>query len=58
MPDRQEAIEHAMAVAQPADTVVIAGKGHENYQILGQTRRHFDDCEVARAALEQRQQSG
>jgi UDP-N-acetylmuramoyl-L-alanyl-D-glutamate--2,6-diaminopimelate ligase len=54
MPDRQEAIEHAIAVAQPADTVVIAGKGHEDYQILGQTRRHFDDREVARAALEQR----
>ena len=55
MPDRQEAIEHAIAVAQPQDTIVIAGKGHEDYQILGQTRRHFDDCEVARAALAQRQ---
>jgi len=52
--DRQEAIAHAIAVAQPRDTVVIAGKGHEDYQIVGQTRRHFDDREVARAALEQR----
>jgi len=58
MPDRQEAIEHAITIAQPRDTIVIAGKGHEDYQILGQTRRHFDDCEVARAALEQRQNSG
>jgi UDP-N-acetylmuramoyl-L-alanyl-D-glutamate--2,6-diaminopimelate ligase len=55
MPDRQEAIKHAIAVAQPWDTIVIAGKGHEDYQIIGQTRRHFDDSEVARAALEQRQ---
>jgi len=54
LPDRQEAIEHAIAVAQPWDTIVIAGKGHEDYQILGQTRRHFDDREVARAALTQR----
>jgi len=42
-------------VAQaPQDTIVIAGKGHEDYQILGQTRRHFDDREVAQAALERR----
>jgi UDP-N-acetylmuramoyl-L-alanyl-D-glutamate--2,6-diaminopimelate ligase len=54
IPDRQEAIEHAIAVAQPWDTIVIAGKGHEDYQILGQTRRHFDDREVAQAALAQR----
>ena len=54
LPDRQEAIAHAIAMAQPWDTVVIAGKGHEDYQILGQTRRHFDDCEVAQAALEHR----
>jgi UDP-N-acetylmuramoyl-L-alanyl-D-glutamate--2,6-diaminopimelate ligase len=54
LPDRQEAIAHAIAMAQPLDTVVIAGKGHENYQILGQMRRHFDDCEVAQAALARR----
>jgi UDP-N-acetylmuramoyl-L-alanyl-D-glutamate--2,6-diaminopimelate ligase len=54
IPDRQEAIEHAIAVAQSWDTIVIAGKGHEDYQILGQTRRHFDDREVAQAALAQR----
>ncbi|MBM3222181.1 MAG: UDP-N-acetylmuramoyl-L-alanyl-D-glutamate--2,6-diaminopimelate ligase [Candidatus Tectomicrobia bacterium] len=54
LPDRQEAIEHAVAMASPEDTVLIAGKGHEDYQILGQTRRHFDDREVARAALERR----
>jgi len=55
LPDRQEAIEHAIAMAQSLDTIVIAGKGHEDYQILGQTRRHFDDREVAQAALARRQ---
>lgn len=50
--DREEAIAYAITLAQPHDTVVIAGKGHEDYQILGHTKRHFDDREVARAALE------
>lgn len=50
--DREQAIAHAIANAQPKDTVVIAGKGHETYQIVGRTRRHFDDREVAREALQ------
>lgn len=54
MVDREQAIAHAIAEAQPKDTVVIAGKGHETYQIIGQTRRHFDDREVAREALHHR----
>ena len=49
--DRQEAIFVAIAMAQPGDTVVIAGKGHENYQILKDKTIHFDDREMARAAL-------
>ncbi len=52
--DREQAIAHAIADAQPKDTVVIAGKGHETYQIVGQSRRHFDDREVAREALRHR----
>ncbi len=52
--DRRAAIVHAIAEAKPKDTVIIAGKGHETYQIVGQTRRHFDDREVAREALHQR----
>jgi UDP-N-acetylmuramoyl-L-alanyl-D-glutamate--2,6-diaminopimelate ligase len=52
--DREQAIAHAIAEAKPKDTVVIAGKGHETYQIVGQTRRHFDDREVAREALRHR----
>jgi UDP-N-acetylmuramoyl-L-alanyl-D-glutamate--2,6-diaminopimelate ligase len=52
--DRRQAIIHAVAMAQAQDTIVIAGKGHEDYQIIGQTRRHFDDREVARDALSHR----
>jgi UDP-N-acetylmuramoyl-L-alanyl-D-glutamate--2,6-diaminopimelate ligase len=52
--DRREAIEYAISIAQPHDTIVIAGKGHEDYQIIGQTRRHFDDREVAYDALRNR----
>ncbi len=49
--DRAEAIRAAVRLAKPGDTVVIAGKGHENYQIVGRTKNHFDDREVAREAL-------
>ncbi|NLG76179.1 MAG: UDP-N-acetylmuramoyl-L-alanyl-D-glutamate--2,6-diaminopimelate ligase [Xanthomonadaceae bacterium] len=49
--DRAAAIELAIARAAPGDAVLIAGKGHENYQIVGSTRRHFSDREVALAAL-------
>jgi len=49
--DRREAVAHAVKMAQPGDVVVIAGKGHENYQILGRTKTHMDDRELAREAL-------
>ena len=49
--DRRAAIEAAVREAKSGDTVLIAGKGHEDYQIVGDTRLHFDDREVARAAL-------
>ncbi len=52
IPDRREAIVRAIGVAQRGDTVVIAGKGHEAYQIIGDRVIHFDDREVAREALE------
>jgi len=49
--DRRKAIEAAIREAKPRDMVLIAGKGHEDYQIVGSTRLHFDDCEVAQEAL-------
>ncbi len=48
---RKEAIAQAVALAKPEDLVLIAGKGHETYQIIGATRNHFDDREEAEAAL-------
>jgi UDP-N-acetylmuramoyl-L-alanyl-D-glutamate--2,6-diaminopimelate ligase len=52
--DRAQAIRTAIAQAQPGDGVVIAGKGHEDYQILGTEKIHFDDREQARLALAER----
>ncbi len=51
-PDRRAAIHLAIAQARSGDIVLIAGKGHEDYQILGDTKHHFDDREVAREALD------
>ena len=50
-PDRRRAIFSAIRAASSEDTVLIAGKGHEDYQILGTTKIHFDDREAAREAL-------
>jgi UDP-N-acetylmuramoyl-L-alanyl-D-glutamate--2,6-diaminopimelate ligase len=52
--DRASAIETAVLEALPGDVVVIAGKGHEDYQIIGTEKRHFDDREEARRALAKR----
>jgi len=51
--DRREAIHQAVAEARRDDLVLIAGKGHEDYQIIGREVFHFDDKEVAREALGQ-----
>ena len=53
-PDRRLAIEQAIRTAKPGDLVIIAGKGHEKYQVIGDRTLPFDDVEVARAALGQR----
>jgi UDP-N-acetylmuramoyl-L-alanyl-D-glutamate--2,6-diaminopimelate ligase len=50
-PNRSRAIESAVAEARPGDVVVIAGKGHETTQTIGDTVRPFDDRQVARATL-------
>ncbi len=51
-PSRRQAIETAIRQAQPGDVVVIAGKGHEDYQLIGGKVLHFDDRETAREILE------
>ena len=54
IPDRRAAITAAITLAKPGDVVVLAGKGHEDYQIIGSTRIHFDDREVAREEIGRR----
>ncbi|MBI5546453.1 MAG: UDP-N-acetylmuramoyl-L-alanyl-D-glutamate--2,6-diaminopimelate ligase [Deltaproteobacteria bacterium] len=50
-PDRRKAIELAISLAKPGDVLLLAGKGHEDYQIIGTEKRPFDDREEARRAL-------
>jgi len=53
-PDRRKAIDRAVAAARPGDLVLIAGKGHEKYQIVGDRTLPFDDIAVATEALSRR----
>ncbi len=55
VPDRREAIAEALAAAREGDYVLIAGKGHENYQIFKTKTIHFDDTEVVRSILSARE---
>jgi UDP-N-acetylmuramoyl-L-alanyl-D-glutamate--2,6-diaminopimelate ligase len=50
--DRREAVAYAVRLAKPGDVVVIAGKGHENYQIIGREKVPMDDRDLARTALD------
>jgi len=54
-PDRARAIDMAIREARAGDVVLIAGKGHENYQIVGKEKRHFSDTEQSLAAIRKRQ---
>jgi UDP-N-acetylmuramoyl-L-alanyl-D-glutamate--2,6-diaminopimelate ligase len=58
IPDRREAIERAVRDAVAGDLILVAGKGHEKYQVIGERVLPFDDVEVARAALERRRTAG
>lgn len=49
--DRREAIKTAVMLAQKGDVILIAGKGHEDYQIIGEVKHHFDDREEVRKAF-------
>ena len=53
LPDRREAIRLATQLANPNDIILIAGKGHETYQIIGTTTIHFDDREEVRKAFKE-----
>jgi len=52
--DRREAITKAVELAKPGDLVLVAGKGHEKYQVIGHRTLPFDDVAVAREALARR----
>ena len=54
MTDRREAIARAIDEASDDDVIVIAGKGHESYQVIGDQIVHFDDREEAELALKKR----
>ena len=53
--DRRTAINYAVEMAQPGDVILLAGKGHENYQDVNGTKHHFDDYEEAQKAIEKKQ---
>ena len=50
--DRKEAIKTACMLAQPGDAILVAGKGHENYQDIKGVKYHFDDKEVIKEIME------
>ncbi len=50
--NRKDAIYHALRIAEKGDVVLLAGKGHEDYQIIGHEKNHFDEREVVRESLE------
>jgi UDP-N-acetylmuramoyl-L-alanyl-D-glutamate--2,6-diaminopimelate ligase len=56
--DREDAIRHAATHAAPGDVVLIAGKGHETYQVVGTRRRPFDDRKIARTYFGERERGG
>jgi len=53
--DRREAIKTAVMLASPGDVILIAGKGHENYQEIKGVKHHFDDREELRKAFDLKQ---
>lgn len=53
IPDRQKAISRAIQIAEPGDFILVAGKGHEDYQEIKGIKHHFDDREICLAALKE-----
>ena len=56
IPDRREAISYALRHAQPGDVVILAGKGHEDYQVIGTEKTHFDEHEIVAQIIEEMNQ--
>jgi UDP-N-acetylmuramoyl-L-alanyl-D-glutamate--2,6-diaminopimelate ligase len=55
--DRSRAIFQAVMLSRPGDIILVAGKGHETYQIIGDRKEHFDDREEVRRAFEAKAKS-
>ncbi len=55
IPDRIHAIQNAVATARPGSIILVAGKGHEDYQIIGTEKRHMDDMETVKEAFRLRE---
>ena len=55
IPDRHNAIRAAISMAAPKDIILVAGKGHEDYQIVGSRRIPFDDTREIKMAIEERE---
>ncbi len=53
--NRRDAIFYAVLHAQPGDTIVLCGKGHEDYQVIGHEKLHFDEREIVAEALKERE---
>ncbi|MBQ4153281.1 MAG: UDP-N-acetylmuramoyl-L-alanyl-D-glutamate--2,6-diaminopimelate ligase, partial [Oscillospiraceae bacterium] len=51
IPNRKEAIFYSILHAQPGDVIVLAGKGHEDYQVIGTEKYHFDEREIVAEAV-------
>lgn len=54
IPDRRDAIAHAISIAEPDDVILLAGKGHETYQIIGVTRYDFDEKQIVKDVVQSR----
>ena len=53
--DRKEAIRYAIKNGEPGDIIVLAGKGHEDYQIIGHEKHHMDERELVAQYLRERE---
>jgi UDP-N-acetylmuramoyl-L-alanyl-D-glutamate--2,6-diaminopimelate ligase len=49
--DRRKALELAVSLLRPGDALLVAGKGHEDYQIIGTTKHHFSDQEILKELI-------